>query len=135
MLCILENICFTEKVLYVEERDRPQPNQFQLAEVTDIVRLDMLKDALFDKTWHICKFTDGHVMGPGYGYLVKQMPYRDGIGHKLVVGPSEAAEGKCKYSPSCSNPFKPNGFFHSYYLKKSILHFRGIRLIFFSSLA
>ena len=32
------------------------------------------------------------------------------------------------------NPFKPNGFFHSYYLEKSILHFRGVRLI-FSSLA
>ena len=31
-------------------------------------------------------------------------------------------------------PFKPNGFFHSYYLEKSILHFRGVRLI-FSSLA
>ena len=27
------------------------------------------------------------------------------------------------------NPFKPNGFFHSYYLEKSILHFRGVRLI------
>ena len=32
------------------------------------------------------------------------------------------------------NPFKPNGFFHSYYLEKSILHLRGVRLI-FSSLA
>ena len=32
------------------------------------------------------------------------------------------------------NPFKHNGFFHSYYLEKSILHFRGVRL-FFSSLA
>ena len=32
------------------------------------------------------------------------------------------------------NPFKPIGFFHSYYLKKSILHFRGVRLIFFISL-
>ena len=31
------------------------------------------------------------------------------------------------------NPFKPNGFFHSY-LGKSILHFRGVRLM-FSSLA
>ena len=35
---------------------------------------------------------------------------------------------------SLLNPFKPNGFFHSYYLEKSILHFRGVRLI-FSSLA
>ena len=32
------------------------------------------------------------------------------------------------------NPFKSNGFFHSYYLEKSILHFSGVRLI-FSSLA
>ena len=32
------------------------------------------------------------------------------------------------------NPFKPNGFFHSYYLEKTILHFRGVRLT-FSSLA
>ena len=32
------------------------------------------------------------------------------------------------------NPFKLNGFFHSYYLEKSILYFRGVRLI-FSSLA
>ena len=32
------------------------------------------------------------------------------------------------------NPFKPNGFFHSYYLEKSIVHFRCVRLI-FSSLA
>ena len=32
------------------------------------------------------------------------------------------------------NPYKPNGFFHYYYLEKSILHFRGVRLI-FSSLA
>ena len=31
------------------------------------------------------------------------------------------------------NPFKPTGFFHSYYLEKSILHFRGVRLIFSSS--
>ena len=30
------------------------------------------------------------------------------------------------------NPFKPNGFFHSYYLEMSILHFRGVRLIFTS---
>ena len=28
------------------------------------------------------------------------------------------------------NPFKPNGLFHSYFLEKSILHFRGVRLIF-----
>ena len=28
------------------------------------------------------------------------------------------------------NPFKPNGFFQSYYLEGSILHFRGVRLIF-----
>ena len=33
---------------------------------------------------------------------------------------------------SILNPFKPNGFFHSYYLEKSILHFRGGRLIFSS---
>ena len=32
------------------------------------------------------------------------------------------------------NPFKPNGFFHPYYSEESILHFRGVRLI-FSSLA
>ena len=32
------------------------------------------------------------------------------------------------------NPFKTNGFFHSYYLEKCILHFRGVRLM-FSSLA
>ena len=32
------------------------------------------------------------------------------------------------------NPVKPNGLFHYYYLEKSILHFRGVRLI-FSSLA
>ena len=29
------------------------------------------------------------------------------------------------------NPFKFNGFFHSYYLEKSILHFRGVRLVLF----
>ena len=30
------------------------------------------------------------------------------------------------------NPLKPNGFLHSYYLEKSILYFRGVRLIFSS---
>ena len=39
-----------------------------------------------------------------------------------------------KFSALHINPFKPNGFFHSYYSEKSILHFRGVRLI-FSSLA
>ena len=29
------------------------------------------------------------------------------------------------------NPFKLNGFFHPYYSEESILHFRGVRLIFF----
>ena len=28
------------------------------------------------------------------------------------------------------NPFKPTGFFHPYYLEESILHFRGVSLIF-----
>ena len=32
---------------------------------------------------------------------------------------------------SMFNPYKPNGFSHSYYLEESILHFRGVRLIFF----
>ena len=37
-----------------------------------------------------------------------------------------------KHETDYINPFKPNGFFHSYYLEKSILHFRGVRLIFSS---
>ena len=35
---------------------------------------------------------------------------------------------------SVLNPFKPDEFFHSYYFEKSIVHLRGVRLI-FSSLA
>ena len=30
------------------------------------------------------------------------------------------------------NRFKPNRFFHPYYLEESIFHFRSVRLIFFS---
>ena len=63
--------------------------------MTDIVRLGMLKDALSDKRWHICKLTNGHVMGPGYGYLIKKRPYDGQICHKLVIGPRELAEGMC----------------------------------------
>ena len=44
---------------------------------------------------------------------------------------NKKAKSSCK---TATNPFKLNGFFHSYYLEKSILHFRGVRLI-FSSLA
>ena len=34
-----------------------------------------------------------------------------------------------KVYPFTFNPFKPNGFFHPYYLDESILHFKGVRLI------
>ena len=34
--------------------------------------------------------------------------------------------------PTYINPFKPNGFFHPYYLEESILHLRVVRLIFSS---
>ena len=49
---------------------------------------------------------------------------------RLKVSPEKVLE----LATNDINPFKPNGFFHSYYLEKSILHFRGVRLI-FSSLA